>query len=56
MGAGELVSRKPKILLMDANVIIDYQNVEFLEAIHLTNMHLGEVCILDYVLNKWDFS
>ena len=47
------MAKKPKVLLMDANVLIDYQKSDF-SLLGLVNKHVGEVHILTTILNEVD--
>ncbi len=45
------MAKKPKVLLMDANVLIDYQKSDF-SVLGLVNRHVGEVHILTTILDE----
>ena len=45
--------KKPKVLLMDTDVLIDYQNSDF-SVLGLVDKHVGEVYVLTTILNEVD--
>jgi rRNA-processing protein FCF1 len=45
--------KKPKVLLMDANVLIDYQKSDF-SVLGLVNKHVGEVHVLTTIIEEVD--
>ena len=45
--------KKPKVLLMDANVLIDYQKSD-LSVLGLVDKHVGEVNVLTTILDEVD--
>lgn len=45
--------KKPKVLLMDANVLIDYQKSDF-SVLGLVNKHVGEVYVLTTIIDEVD--
>ena len=45
------MSKNPNILLMDANVLIDYQNSDF-SVLGLVNKHVGEVLVLTTIIKE----
>jgi hypothetical protein len=47
------MAKKPKVLLMDANVLIDYQKSDF-SVLGLVNKHVGEVHILTTIFDEVD--
>ena len=47
------MAKKPKVLLMDANVLIDYQKSDF-SVLGLENRHVSEVHILTTILDEVD--
>ena len=47
------MANKPKVLLMDANVLIDYQKSDF-SVLGLVNRHVSEVHILTTILDEVD--
>jgi len=47
------MTRRPKVLLMDANVLIDYQKSDF-SVLGLVHRHVGEVHVLTTILHEVD--
>ena len=47
------MSKKPKVLLMDANVLIDYQKSDF-SVLGLANKHVAEVHVLTTIIEEVD--
>jgi hypothetical protein len=47
------MAKKPKVLLMDANVLIDYQKSDF-SVLQLVNKHVAEVHVLTTILEEID--
>jgi len=47
------MATKPKVLLMDANVLIDYQKSD-LSVLRLVNKHVGEVHVLTTIVEEVD--
>lgn len=45
--------KKPKVLLMDANVLIDYQKSDF-SVLGLVNKHVAEVHVLTTIIEEVD--
>ena len=47
------MAKKPKVLLMDANVLIDYQKSDF-SVLGLVSKHVGEVHVLTNIIEEVD--
>ena len=47
------MAKKPKVLLMDANVLIDYQKSDF-SVLGLVHKHVGEVHVLTTIIEEVD--
>jgi rRNA-processing protein FCF1 len=45
--------KKPRVLLMDANVLVDYQNSDF-SVLGLVNTHVGQVHVLTTIIEEVD--